>query len=98
MKATGPRSKQSRDHPAKSILLFATAVLPASSSTLCADELRVAPVFTSQVVRQRNEPVPVWGLAAPGEAVTVAFAGRSLGGKPGRDHEKQQHERPSIRC
>ncbi|WP_395752205.1 sialate O-acetylesterase [Prosthecobacter sp.] len=33
-------------------------------------------VFTDHMVLQRDLPVPVWGKAAPGEEVTVEFAGQ----------------------
>lgn len=37
-----------------------------------------ASVFSDNMVLQRGQPVPVWGRAAPGEKVTVSFAGQSL--------------------
>ncbi|MGL4514430.1 MAG: sialate O-acetylesterase [Lacipirellulaceae bacterium] len=52
------------------ILLFAAA--PA----LHAQELRLAGVFTDHVVLQRERPAPVWGWAAPGQELTVEFAGQ----------------------
>jgi sialate O-acetylesterase len=33
-------------------------------------------IFADSMVLQRGAPVPVWGLAAPGETVTVSFAGQ----------------------
>ena len=36
-----------------------------------------APLFTDNAVLQRDKPIPVWGTAAPGESVTVAFAGNT---------------------
>ncbi len=41
-----------------------------------AAEVRVARVFTPHMVLQREAAVPVWGWAAPGEQVTVTFAGQ----------------------
>lgn len=38
-------------------------------------EVALAPVFTDHMVLQRDQPLPVWGRAAPGVAVTVEFAG-----------------------
>ena len=35
--------------------------------------VKVPPVFGSEMVLQRDLPVPVWGTANPGEAVTVMF-------------------------
>ncbi|AHF91102.1 sialate O-acetylesterase [Opitutaceae bacterium TAV5] len=37
-----------------------------------------APLFTDNAVLQREKPVPVWGKAAPGEKVTVTFAGQTV--------------------
>ncbi len=34
-------------------------------------------VFSDNLVLQRGVPVPVWGLASPGEEVTVRFAGQT---------------------
>ena len=48
---------------------------------LCAAAARAglvpASVFTDNMVLQRDRPIPVWGAAAPAEAVTVEFAGQS---------------------
>ena len=37
--------------------------------------VRPAAVFTDGAVLQANRPVPVWGMADPGEKVVVSFAG-----------------------
>lgn len=49
--------------------------LAAASAPLAA--VTPAPIFTDEAVLQRDRAVPVWGQAAPGEAVTVSFAGQS---------------------
>ncbi len=49
------------------------AGLPA---VLPADEFRVAKVFTSNAVLQRDVELPVWGFAEPGSTVEVKFAGQ----------------------
>ena len=36
-----------------------------------------AVLFTDNAVLQRDKPLPVWGTAAPGEKVSVTFAGAS---------------------
>ncbi len=41
--------------------------------------VRPAAVFTDNMVLQREMKVPVWGTAAPGEKVTVQFAGQTVG-------------------
>ena len=50
-------------------------VLLACGGTLWAD-VSLAPLFQDHVVLQRDKPVPVWGWADAGEAVTVRFAGQ----------------------
>ena len=37
----------------------------------------ISPLFTANAVLQRETAVPVWGLAAPGEKVTVTFTGQN---------------------
>ena len=39
--------------------------------------VRLPALVGAHMVLQRDRPVPVWGWAAPGEAVTVAFEGRT---------------------
>lgn len=39
------------------------------------DGLCVSNVFQSNMVLQRDKPIAIWGWAAPGESVTVAFGG-----------------------
>ncbi len=38
----------------------------------------VSKIFASNMVLQRDRPVPVWGKAAPGENVSVTFAGQTV--------------------
>lgn len=47
--------------------------------TAWADPATLAPVglFTDSMVLQRDAAVPVWGTAAPGDQVTVTFAGQT---------------------
>jgi sialate O-acetylesterase len=45
--------------------------VPAIGEGLCVHNL-----FQSNMVLQRDKPVAVWGWAAPGEKVTVSFAGQ----------------------
>ena len=40
-------------------------------------ELTVADCFSDHMVVQREQPIRVWGCAAPGDRVTVSLAGRS---------------------
>jgi sialate O-acetylesterase len=48
-------------------------------------DVTLAPLFQDHAVLQRAQPVPVWGLAAPGEHVTVAFQGQQIGTTAGAD-------------
>ena len=53
-----------------------TIILLVVSAVAHAD-VRVAGVFSDHMVLQRGMAVPVWGWAAPGEKVTVTFAGQN---------------------
>lgn len=39
--------------------------------------VKLHPLFTDGAVLQRDQPVPVWGTASPGEKVEVSFAGQT---------------------
>lgn len=54
-------------------------------SLLAVAEVRLAHLFSDDMVLQREKPVPVWGTAAPGERVTVQFAGQSVSALAGAD-------------
>jgi len=56
---------------------LAPFVLFLLTSTAGWSDLRLADVFTDHAVLQRDQTVPVWGWAEPGEAVTVTFAGQT---------------------
>ena len=47
--------------------------------------VRLPSVFSDHAVLQQGVPVPVWGWAAPGEEVTVTFAGQTRTAKAGAD-------------
>jgi len=61
----------------KSTSIFALAALLLSmvGNVSWAKVKLIAP-FTDNMVLQRERPVPVWGWADPGEAITVTFAGQ----------------------
>jgi len=40
-------------------------------------DVRLAKIFTDNMVLQRDQPILVWGWAEPGEAVSVALAGKN---------------------
>lgn len=54
--------------------------VPAIGQGLCVHNL-----FQSNMVLQRDKPVPVWGWADPDETVTVSFAGQTQTATAGKD-------------
>jgi sialate O-acetylesterase len=58
-------------------IFLLSLVLLAPGLSLRADVVP-APLFTDHAVLQRDKPVPVWGKAAPGEKITVTFAGQTV--------------------
>lgn len=69
--------------PALLRLLLVAAVLGPALSAQAA--LRLAGLFCDGAVLQREKPVPVWGWAAPGAEVRVAFSGAEVRATAGRD-------------
>ena len=47
---------------------------PAVGEALCVHNL-----FQSNMVLQRDKPIPIWGWANPGEKVNVSFGGKTQG-------------------
>lgn len=66
------------------ILLLAAAIVVLSAATSRAD-VTLPDVLSSGMVLQRGVSVPVWGKAAPGEEVTVKFAGQTKRATAGSD-------------
>ena len=56
----------------KSLILCACLALLTTTQAA----VKLPSIFSDHLVLQRGLPVPVWGQAAPGEAVTVEFAGQ----------------------
>lgn len=59
----------------KRLLVPLAAVLVLASAGRA--DVKMPTIFGSHMVVQRDRPLPVWGRADPGEAVTVQFAGHS---------------------
>ncbi|MCH2580854.1 MAG: sialate O-acetylesterase, partial [Planctomycetes bacterium] len=59
-------------------------IILAVSASVSAD-VTLPKVLGSNMVLQRDLPVPVWGWAEAGEKVTVSFAGQSKSAKAGDD-------------
>ncbi len=52
--------------------LFAVVVSGASAPSALA-ELRLANIFSGNMVLQQEQPIPIWGIADPGQPVEVTF-------------------------
>ena len=57
-------------------------------------DVSVSKIFGSNMVLQRDRPVPVWGKAAPGEDISVSFAGQKLSAKADDAGEWQVELKP----
>lgn len=60
-------------HGRPMVLLFAFCAWPAIHG-----EVLPASIFGDGAVLQRDMPVPIWGTAAPGEKIEVAFCGQTV--------------------
>jgi sialate O-acetylesterase len=79
-------SKRLGKHSALLTSLSVAALLLASAAAARAD-VALPEVLSDSMVLQRGARVPIWGRAAPGESVTVTFAGqtkRTTAGADGR--------------
>lgn len=50
-------------------------LVAATSTTRGQSAIALGPLFQDHAVLQRDQPIPVWGTAGPGDEVTVSFAG-----------------------
>jgi hypothetical protein len=72
--------KSSRTLPGvASMLLSLTA-----ASTALAD-VQLSKIFSDHMIVQQNQPIRVWGQAAPGEEVSITFSDQNGTGKAGAD-------------
>lgn len=66
-----------------------SALLLAAASTFCLNaaraEVTLPKVLSSHMVVQRNMPIHIWGIATPGESVTVKFHSSTGAAKAGPD-------------
>ncbi len=65
-------------------VLLALAALVSAGAAVRAD-VKLAPVFGNGMVLQRGMAVPIWGAAAEGEQVTVAFLDQKKTATAGKD-------------
>ena len=54
-------------------------------STAATADVKPAPAFTSHGILQQGQPVPVWGMADPGEQISVSFGDHSATTKADED-------------
>jgi sialate O-acetylesterase len=67
--------------PRSALFLLLTALLALDARA----DVRPSALFQDHAILQRDKPVPVWGLADPGEHVRVTFAGQSVTATAGSD-------------
>jgi len=58
--------------------LLVVCACTASSAEVLRAEVKLPPFFSDHMVLQRDGRAPIWGTAAPGEAVTVKFRDQEL--------------------
>ena len=56
--------------------MVSAAVASLALAVPACGEVKLPAIFGHNMVLQQNRDVPVWGWAAPGEKITVSFAGR----------------------
>ncbi|HXD35817.1 MAG TPA: carboxypeptidase-like regulatory domain-containing protein, partial [Rhodanobacter sp.] len=66
-------------------LLLAPYSLLAVSVAQAADKPLLDPLFQDHAVVQRDQAIPVWGQASPGESLKVALDGRTVSSRAGAD-------------
>src|SRR5664279_3891485 len=69
-----PRCSACRLGPMSRLPVLLLALLPLAIRAV----VTLAPLFTDHAVLQQDQPVPVWGRAAPGEKVTVTFRNQTV--------------------
>jgi sialate O-acetylesterase len=60
-----------------SFLVVVSGFVAAALANPARADVKLANLFTAHAVLQQGGPIPVWGTAAAGEAVTVTIAGKS---------------------
>jgi len=65
--------------------LISVCAATLSGSHFVRADVALPPVFSSGMVLQTGVPVPVWGKAAPGEKISILFAGQTKEAKANED-------------
>ena len=77
----------------KNRLWIVAAVVMALAPAGLAD-VKLSEIFSDHAVLQRDMKVPVWGLAQPGEKVSVKFNGQNVSATAGQDGKWVAHLEP----
>lgn len=75
--------------------VFALSVSLAAAVHPCLGDVRLPHIFGNQMVLQRDQPLPFWGTADPGEKVTVS-AGKNQSSATADEHGKWHLELPAL--
>jgi sialate O-acetylesterase len=73
----------------RTVLLLAIGLSLTAFAQPAGAEVKVPPVLSSHMVLQREQPVPIWGTAAPDEKVTVKFRDQEKTATAGKDGKWQ---------
>lgn len=80
------------EHPIRKCSLLILGLLTITSRLY--GDVTLGALFCDHAVLQRGQPVPIWGTAEPGEAVTVEFAGQKHSVQAGIDGKWQVQLKP----
>lgn len=67
----------------RKLLLLAALLAPAAARA----DVQPHPLFTDNMVLQRDVECPVWGIADPGEKIAVSLSAQESGGGAGANHQ-----------
>jgi sialate O-acetylesterase len=60
----------------------------------CFGQIKLSGIFTDHMVLQRQQPIPIWGWAKPGEKITVTLGNKSVSGKADKQGKWNLHLPP----
>src|SRR3954462_3399438 len=69
----------------RNLLSLVAAVASLMPGFAAQADVKLPALFSEHLVLQSGKPVPVWGWAAPGEEVSVSFAGQTKSAKAADD-------------
>lgn len=62
----------------RSLVQFASLLVAIAATGITQAEVKMPEIFGDHMVLQEDSKLPIWGTAAPGEKVTVTFAGQTV--------------------